>query len=184
VFIGNEFKGYFNKILNKHSIKHILTSSPEIKSNYVERFHRTFRGKLSKRIAFTKNKNWTKVFQQLIDTYNDTPHRGLFGVVPNDVTLENSPQLFFKMYDNDFREAAFMKINYQNPKFKLGDLIRVAIVKKGFEKMSSQSFTDEIFSIHRIIDSFPVTYKIKDSKDNIIVGSYYEAELQRVVNAT
>jgi hypothetical protein len=36
----------------------------------------------------------------------------------------------------------------------------------------------EIFVIEKVLDTDPVTYKIKDLKDEEITGSFYEQELQ------
>lgn len=178
MYLGNEFKGPLKRFLNETGIKHILTSSPEIKANFVERFHRTFRDKLSRHMTYYKQRNWTKVFQTIIDQYNLTPHSSLVGLAPNDVNLKNTPALFYRMYDRYFRDSSLSVLNKKKRKFDVGDPVRVAIKQKGFQKASDETFTDEIFHISEILNTYPVTYHITDSNGKQIIGAYYNEELQ------
>jgi len=85
------------------------------------------------------------------------------------------------MYDKNFREAAYSKLLQRKPKFKIGDLIRVAIKRKGFEKKSGLTFSDEVFSINKIFDTYPVTYQLCDKTGSIIIGAYYDKEIRKVI---
>lgn len=169
---GNEFKGEFNKLLKSHSINHILTSSPEIKANFVERFHRTFRDKLMRYMTYYSNENWTKVYQSIIKSYNDTPHRSLNNMAPNAVNSGNVGELLAFMLK---QQKKCTKVN----KFKIGDVVRITTLKSGFTKASKHTFTDELFRIKSISDSCPKTYKLEDMMGEPIVGSFYNEEIQK-----
>jgi len=151
VFIGNEFKGQFDVKLRAYNIKHILTSSPEIKANFIERFHRTFRDKLKRRITFYKDSNWTNNYQNLIDSYNSTPHTSLNGLAPNEISSHNSASIFYHQYSKYFNDAALS--NYKVPvKYKVGDLVRVGVYKKFFKKLQMKLFQTNYFILLRLLN--------------------------------
>lgn len=159
-------------------ITHILTSSPEIKANYIERFHRTFRDRLSRHITQFKKRNWINIYQKIIDQYNASPHSSLSGLSPNDVNKGNAPELFYSMYDKYFRDSAVSRLKRKKHKFNVNDIVRVAIQKKGFQKASNATYTEEVFYINKVMNTFPTTYQITDENGKRIIGAYYDEELQ------
>ena len=51
--------------------------------------------------------------------------------------------------------------------------------KKVFEKGYTTRWTEEIFTIKKIRDTDPITYKLEDLQGEEIKGSFYEPELQK-----
>lgn len=82
------------------------------------------------------------------------------------------------MYDKDFRDAALAKMSNRSKHLKKGDLVRVAVLKKGFQKSSTETYTDELFCITNVLNTFPTTYELNDLHGDRIIGSYYGQELQ------
>ena len=73
------------------------------------------------------------------------------------------------------------KIKTQNPKFELGDKVRLAYDDFSFRKGYKPQFTDRSYTAEKIsTDRAIVTYKLKDSENKILDGRYYEQELQKV----
>ena len=74
----------------------------------------------------------------------------------------------------------------KNPKFKIGDLIRISLKRRDlFDKASVNiKWTEELFKMHSINRSNVITYKIKDLNDEIIGGIFYEKELQKNKNTS
>ena len=68
------------------------------------------------------------------------------------------------------------------PKFKVGDTVRISKEKLRFEKGYEQNWTREIFIISQIIRRNPIVYKVKDLADEEIRGTFYEQELQKVID--
>ena len=67
------------------------------------------------------------------------------------------------------------------PKFKIGDKVRINKTKRAFDKGYLPNWTREIFEITHVNKTFsPITYKIKDLQDEQILGTYYEHELQLI----
>ena len=74
----------------------------------------------------------------------------------------------------------------KNPKFKINDLVRISLKRRNlFDKPSSNiKWSQELFKIHSINKSNVITYKIRDSNDNIIDGIFYQQELQKTKNTS
>ena len=70
------------------------------------------------------------------------------------------------------------------PKFRIGDQVRIAKLKRHFEKGYTPNWTEEVFVIDQILPTQPVTYKIRDLADEPIVGSFYEQQLQKTTQTT
>lgn len=58
--------------------------------------------------------------------------------------------------------------------------MRVAIPKVAFEKGYTPKWSDEVFSIDRVLRRKPVVYNIKDSSGTTINANFYEHELQKI----
>ena len=66
------------------------------------------------------------------------------------------------------------------PKFSIGDNVRITKKKKTFDKVYTQRWTEEVFTISKIQQTIPMTYKITDYNREEIQGSFYEPELQKM----
>ncbi|KAL6420103.1 hypothetical protein ACFW04_012555 [Cataglyphis niger] len=67
-------------------------------------------------------------------------------------------------------------------KFKPNDPVRVSKFKTIFEKGFTPNWTTEIFRIIKVQRTNPVTYLLKDSRNEPIAGRFYEYELLCVSN--
>ena len=73
-----------------------------------------------------------------------------------------------------------MKIQTKkNPKFKVGDHIRICKYKNIFAKGYTPNWSEEVFVINKIKNTVPWTYVICDLNGEEITGSFYEKELQK-----
>ena len=70
------------------------------------------------------------------------------------------------------------EVNYKNPKFKVGDHVRISKYKHIFAKAYMPNWSEEIFIIKKIKNSVPWTYVINDLNGEEIIGTFYENELQ------
>ena len=58
--------------------------------------------------------------------------------------------------------------------------MRISKFKHFFEKGYTPNWTTEIFIVDKVKKTLPVTYTLIDSKGELIQGSFYEQELQKV----
>ena len=57
--------------------------------------------------------------------------------------------------------------------------MRIFRWKNHFEKGYTGYWTTEIFKIFEIVQSSPITYRIKDFQGEDILGKFYSSELQK-----
>ena len=74
----------------------------------------------------------------------------------------------FKKDDND-----------KDPKFKVGDHVRISRYKYIFAKGYTPNGSEEIFVVSKIENTVPWTYVIKDLNDEEIIGTFYGNRLQK-----
>ena len=78
---------------------------------------------------------------------------------------------FYAEYNEDF--------NKKDPKFKVGDHVRISKYKNIFAKGYTPNWSEEVFVINKIKNAVPWTYVINDLNGKKIAGSSYEKELQK-----
>ena len=68
------------------------------------------------------------------------------------------------------------EVNNKDPKFKVGDHVRISKYKNIFGKGYTPNWSEEVFVIKEIKNTFPWTYVINGEE---IIGTFYEKELQK-----
>lgn len=168
---GKEFyNATFDNLMKQYNINLYSTYS-NLKASICERFNRTLKNKMWIQFSLRGNYKWLDILPTLIKAYNNTKHRTI-GVKPSDVTSENENQIL-KRFST---KARLLK----KPKFKLNDKVRVSKVKQIFEKGYTPNWSTEIFTIVKVSKTNPVTYHLKDYKDQPVSGGFYEQELLKV----
>ena len=114
--------------------------------------------------AISKNV-YFDVLDDIVDKYNNTFHKTI-KMKPIDVTDDS-----YAEYNEDF--------NKKDPKFKVGDNVRISKYKNIFAKGYTPNWSEEIFVISKIKNTVPCTQVINDLNGEKITGSFYEKELQK-----
>lgn len=167
-FVNKDFK----RLLQKYAIKMYHTENEE-KSAIIERFNRTLNEKMKVVFEIQKSFNWIDSLQNILYQYNNKFHSTI-RMKPADITLDNE-QAIRNLYANSYRVQPF------SPKFKVGDRVRITIKKDVFANKYRRNWTREIFTVLRVLNTCPVTYRIADKNGEEILGSFYERELQQSV---
>ena len=97
----------------------------EGKSAVAERFIRTLKNKISKHMTAISKNVYFDVLDDIVKKYNNTVHRTI-KIKPVDVTSD-----FYAEYNEDSNE--------KDPKFKVGDRIRISKYKNIFAKGYTQN---------------------------------------------
>ena len=71
------------------------------------------------------------------------------------------------------------KIDNKDPKFKIGDIVRIPKYENIFAKGYGPNWSEEVFVIKDVKKTVPQTYVISDLKGKEIVGTFYEQEFQK-----
>ena len=131
----------------------MYSTSNEGKSVVAERFIRT----LKKNIYFD-------VLNDIVNKYNSPVHKTI-KMKPTDVTDDS-----YAEYNENF--------NKKDPKFKVGDNVRISKYKNIFAKGYTPNWSEEVFVVSKIKNTVPWTYVVSDLTGEEITGSFYKKELQ------
>ena len=102
----------------------------------------------------------------IVNEYNNTKHR-ITKMKPIDIK------------DNTYIDSG-KEVNDNDPKFKLGDHVRISKYKNIFAKGYTPNWSEEVFVIKKIKNTIPWTYVIDDLNGEEITGAFYEKELQKI----
>ena len=168
---GKEFYNqHVKKLLNKLNIEMYSTENEE-KSSVVERWNRTMKNKMYKYFTANMTRTYIDVLPEMVEKYNNTKHRSI-GMNPVEASKsKNSDKVYLNLYKNMPKKT--------EPKFKVGDKVRITKKKSIFDKGYTSNWTKELFIITEIQDTNPPTYKIQDMNGEEIQGTFYEQELQK-----
>ena len=72
------------------------------------------------------------------------------------------------------------EVNDDDPKFKVGDHVRISKCKNIFAKGYTPNWSEEVFVITKIRNTVPCTYVIDDLNGEEITGTFYGQELQKI----
>jgi transposase InsO family protein len=177
---GAEFKSKnVQDLLRRLGIKHYFTTS-ELKCQPVERLNQTLKSAIYKWCYENKSFAYITVLDELVNGYNHRVHSALFGLSPSEVNESNQARLWNLMYVGSGKGAKGRQ-RIRVFKYNVGDLVRISLAKKTFERSFTQKFTDNIYKIRGRVyrENVPV-YFLMDIEEEPIKPSFYEAELQRV----
>ena len=69
--------------------------------------------------------------------------------------------------------------NKKDPRFKVGDHVRISKYKNIFAEGYAPNWSEEVFVVSKIKNTVPWTYVINGLSGEKITGSFYEKELQK-----
>ena len=138
----------------------------EEKSVVAERFIRTLKNKIFKHMTAISKNSYFDALDDIVHKYNNTVHKTI-KMKPIDVTSDS-----YAEYNED-------PSNKKDPKFKVGDHVRISKYKNIFAKGYTQNWSEEVFVVSKIKETVPWTQVISDLNGEKIAGSFYEKELQK-----
>ena len=161
---GSEFyNNSFTKWLQENDIVMYSTNN-EGKSVIAERFIRTLKNKIYKYMTSLSKNVYVDKLDDIVKEYNNTYHTS---IKMKPVDVKDNTYIDFKK-----------EINNKEPKFKVGDHVRISKYKNIFAKGYMPNWSEEIFTIKKIKNTVPWTYVINDLNGEEIIGTFHENELQ------
>ena len=114
--------------------------------------------------SISKNVYFDKL-DDIVNEYNHTYHRTI------------------KMKPIDVRNNTYIdsnkEVNDKDPKFKVGDHVRISKYKNIFAKGYTLNWSEEVFVIKKVKNTVPWIYLINDLNGEEIIEMFYEKELQK-----
>ena len=142
----------------------MYSTNNEKKSVVAERFIRTLKNKIYKYMTAISKNVFIDKLDDIVKKYNNTYH----------TTIKMKP---VDVKDNTYIDVK-KEINDKDPKFKVGDRVRISKYKNIFAKGYMPNWSEEIFIFKKIQKTVPWTYVIDDLNGQEIIGTFYENELQ------
>ncbi|CAB4040549.1 uncharacterized transposon-derived [Paramuricea clavata] len=175
---GTEFNQIKKDLSKKYGFTLFHTQNRETKAVHAERFIRTFKQMITRSLTtLNMGYRYIKYLPTIVERYNEAPYRGIFGATPVDLYVHQKiPKNFqFQLVKRDLNTHAQPTPDL----LRKGTCVHIAHIKNNmFEKSSLQRWVKEIFVIHKVYITDPVTYKLQDSKGEDIMGIFYRQELQ------
>ena len=159
-FYNNKFKGF----LNEKDIKMYSTHN-EGKSVVAERFIKTLKNKIYKHMTYIGKNVYFDVLDDIAKKYNNIVHSSV-KIRPKDVS------------DSVLVEYA-EESNKKDPKFRVGDNVRISKYENIFAKGYKPNWSEEVFVVSKIQNTVPSTYLINNLNGEEIKSSFYEKTLQK-----
>ena len=148
---GREFyNSIFQNFLKSKSIRHYSRYTDKGPS-IAERVIRTIRNLLKKPVFEKGKASWIDELPSIVKKYNNTIH-GSTKMTPIQASKKSNER---KVYSNlqDKREK-------QTPKYKLGQLVRTADIKRVFSKGDSTNYSYILYTITEVIHDTIPSYKL------------------------
>ena len=117
--------------------------------------------------------SYVDILQDIVQGYNNSYHRSIVRV-PATVSLLSVGQMRRKLYGKSWTKPR------RELKFKLGDQVRISKSRRIFKKGYLPLWSQEIFTVTKIIPRVPPVYRLRDYADDEIKGVFYAEELQNV----
>ena len=161
---GSEFyNNIFQNFLKSKNIQHYSRYTDKGPS-IAERVIRTIRNLLKKPVFEKGNANWLSELPSVIEQYNNTIHHSI-KMTPTQASKKSNEKAVFDNLRDD-REK-------QKPKFKLGDLVRTADIKRVFSKGDSTNWSYKLYTIteviHDTIPSYRIDYLPERYNENLLI---------------
>ena len=157
-FYNASFKKWLQDIV-------MYSTNKEGKSVVAERFIRTLKSKIYKYMTSISKNVYIDKLNAIVNKYNNTYH----------TTIKMKP---IDVKDNTYINTN-KEINYKDPKFKVGDYVRISKYKNIFAKGYMPNWSEEVFVVDKIKNTVPWTYVINDLNGEELTGTFYKNELQK-----
>ena len=158
-FYNNSFKKWL-----KDNDTEMYSTHNEEKSVVPEGFIRTLKTKIYKYMTSVSKNVYIDQLDDIVNKYNKTYHR----------TIKMKP-VYVK---NHAYIDSGKEVNDKDPKFQVGDHVRISKYKKHFAKGYTPNWSEDVFVIKEVKNTAPWTYVINNLNSEKIIGTFYEKELQ------
>ena len=162
---GSDFYNSSFKRWLKDNYIEMYSIHNEGKSVVAEEFIRTLKTKIYKYMTAISKNVYIDKLNDMVNEYNNTYHRA---IKMKPVGVKDNTYIYFKKEVND-----------KDPKYKVGDHVRISKYKNIFAKGYTPNWSEEVFVIKKVKNTVPWTYAISDLKSEEIIGTFYEKELQK-----
>ena len=168
---GTEFyNSIFQNFLKSKNIHHYSRYTDKGPS-VAERVIRTLRNLLKKPVFEKGKADWLSELPSVVNKYNNTIHHSIKMTPVQASKKSNEKEVFSNLRDDRIK---------RQPKFKLGDLVRTADIKRVFSKGDSTNWSYKLYTIteviHDTIPSYRIDYLPERYDENLLLPTKLSLE--------
>jgi transposase InsO family protein len=140
-FIGEEFQD----MLDKKGIVHYTTVKGDHNAlGIIDRMTRTLKQLLYKNFIANNNVKWEPILQKVIDTYNNTPHSGIYDYTPNEAFNDKNVERILFAINSQYK-GTNSKVN----EVKEGDFVRVRKPDWTFRRGYTPKWSEDVYEVEK-----------------------------------
>ncbi|KAL3069608.1 hypothetical protein niasHT_036734 [Heterodera trifolii] len=148
-----------------------MLTSPQFHAGMAERANRSIKERLYRYFTEQNTYKWIGVVQDIVCAINHSQNSSI-GMRPVDVNFKNAEALRQKLHD------AAENVVRRQPKYRVGDRVRIEKYKHVFQKGYLPRFSNELFTVAEVhSERSPVVYRLRDDNNEIISGWFYANDL-------
>ncbi|KAL3095253.1 hypothetical protein niasHT_020405 [Heterodera trifolii] len=151
-----------------------MLTSPQFHAGMAERANRSIKERLYRYFTERNTYTWIDVVQDIVRAINHSPNSSI-GMRPADVNFKNAEALRQKLHN------AAENVVLRQPRYRVGDRVRIEKYKHVFQKGYLPRFTNELFTVaevHVHAERSPVVYRLRDDHNEIISGTVEQQFVQ------
>ena len=173
---GSEFyNSVFQNFLKTKNIQHYSRYTDKGPS-IAERVIRTVRSLLKKPVFEKGNADWLFELPSVIKQYNNTIHHSI-KMTPIQASKKSNEKIVYSNLQDQ-------RVKRQ-PKFKLGQLVRVADIKKVFSKGDSKNYSYKLYTmtevIHDTIPSYRIDFLLERYNEKLLLPTKLSLEQNKKI---
>ncbi|KAL3087414.1 hypothetical protein niasHS_009565 [Heterodera schachtii] len=149
-----------------------MLTSPQFHAGMAERANRSIKERLYRYFTERNTYTWIDVVQAIVRAINHSPNSSI-GMRPADVNFKNAEALRQKLHN------AAENVVRRQPRYRVGDRVRIEKYKHVFQKGYLPRFTNELFTVAEVhTERSPVVYRLRDDHNEIISGTVEQQFVQ------
>ena len=181
---GREFTNkQVQELLQQQLIHYYIAKNEAIKCAVIERFQRTLQSRMHKYFTAFKTNKWVDKLKDFMIAYNNAYHRSI-KMTPVQAQEADPNTLFARLYGFASERDMIRQSRLQKTPLRInaGDTVRAAMQASPFAKGYDKTFSDAVFSVKsKATHMNHPTFKMVDDSGNLVPGSYYNQEIQKVL---
>ena len=143
----------------------------ERKSVVAEKFIRFLKTKIYKYMTSISKNVYNDELDDIVNEYNNTYRRT---IKMKSVDVKDN-----KYIDSVELRSMKLQSNDKDPKFRVGDHVRISKYKNIFAKGYTSNWSEKVFVINKVRNTAPWKYFINDLNGEEIIGAFYEKKIQK-----
>jgi len=171
-------------------VEHFSTGDDTVKASMAEALIKSLKKKLWTWMYHNNTEKWLDVLPDLLENYNNSEHSSIKTTPREASKPEKENQVRDNLYGEGNRldnkkhkvyDYSSSSIVLKDDSHKVNSLVRISKRAGPFMKAYRPQWKLELFRIHEVLPTQPVTYKLKDLNGKVIEpGIFYEDEVQKV----